>query len=362
MPILHQIQTNVLSIVCDRLINENSLNEDHEIAEYIYKDILPLIYNYQVIRKLGQGTFGIVYECVQNNNKFALKCPVIRNSKQDKGLKELKFGTREFMIQEYSASKLFNKCCPKHSLQMYDFYLFGPLCAIKMELFGLSLNQQLTHDLATSVIKQMLEISFELEKSQIIHNDLKLDNFLFDGTTVKLIDFGRALTKYHADYDLNCIALNKTENKQRTQLYKQVSAFSGPYCLMSPQQRNFKFHYFAQDKAAVILCIYYLQQKTYQKFEEIELPVTDQRKICQLINIFGSRAVENIVKDGHPYFGKQTELENELYHVWEEYGFRSVGPLGLLCEKLGIYNEPPLDTSSFDEETIELLDRVIKQI
>lgn len=53
-------------------------------------------------------------------------------------------------------------------------------------------NNGINEQLARNIFKQMVIAVEYIHSKNIVHHDLKLENFLYDGTTVKLIDFGLA--------------------------------------------------------------------------------------------------------------------------------------------------------------------------
>ncbi|CAL6000239.1 Kinase [Hexamita inflata] len=348
MPILRSIKSDIISIMFERFIKDIPLNNNQKLSDYIYETIFPALLKYKIIKTLGKGTYGIVYQCCQNDKIYAIKCPSIRYPEIQHGLEQFKRSTRSFMIQEYFASQRFNQSCKRFSLETHKLHIYGPLCAIQMEYFdGKDLMYYLhqnNYDY-NKICIQMQQITRELEKCNIIHNDIKLDNFLFDGKILKLIDFGLSQDMIHTrkQFENNIIIQQVNEDQ-----YKQVLEYSGPYCLISPQLKptDFITHYLQQDKAAVIMCLYYLQQKSIQFFndQKYKFPVDNKEKISQLINIFGAQKIEQIIKlSGHNLFGKRCDLEDALSPVWDKYSFLEVGPLGMLCETLGQFNKPKLN-------------------
>ncbi|CAL6016419.1 Kinase [Hexamita inflata] len=350
MPILRLIKSDIISIMFERFIKDIPLNNNQKLSDYIYETIFPTLLKYKIIKTLGKGTYGIVYQVCKNDKMLAIKCPFIRYLEIQHEQTQIK-NARSIIIQEYFATQRFHQSCKRFSLQPQRFHIYGPLCAIQMEYFDgkdliYFLHQQ-NYDY-NKICIQMQQITVELEKCGIIHNDIKLDNFLFDEKVLKLIDFGRSQDMIHTRKQFeNNITLQQVNDNQ---FYKQVLEYSGPYCLIS-KPTDFIIHYLQQDKAAVIMCLYYLQQQSIQFFndQKFKFPVDNKEKICQLINIFGAQKIESIIKlTGHNLFGKRCDLEDVLSSIWDKYGFLEVGPLGMLCETLGQYNKPKLNKENIN--------------
>ncbi|XP_029001310.1 serine/threonine-protein kinase 33 isoform X2 [Betta splendens] len=149
---------------------------------------------YQFGRKLGQGSFGVVYEAthIETQTKWAIK-EVCRPAAGSSKVKMLE--------QEINILKQVNHACVIQLKEVYNtanmIYLVTELCT------GGELNQLLrqkkyfTEDETRHIIRSLAEAVVYLHKKDIVHRDLKLENILVknseddDGRiNIKVTDFG----------------------------------------------------------------------------------------------------------------------------------------------------------------------------
>ncbi|XP_026233477.1 serine/threonine-protein kinase 33 isoform X2 [Anabas testudineus] len=149
---------------------------------------------YQFGRKLGQGSFGVVYEAthIETQTKWAIK-EVCRPAAGSSKVKMLG--------HEINILKQVNHDCIIHLKEVYDtakmIYLVTELCA------GGELNQLLqrkkvfTEDETRHIIRSLADAVVYLHKRDIVHRDLKLENILVKNSVdddgrinIKVTDFG----------------------------------------------------------------------------------------------------------------------------------------------------------------------------
>ncbi|XP_036386543.1 dual specificity tyrosine-phosphorylation-regulated kinase 4-like [Megalops cyprinoides] len=163
-----------------------------------------IAYRYEVLEKLGQGSFGLVLKCLDHKTKELVAVKVIHNIKSAKhmALKELEILDvirREDQENQYNVIHMKehmyfrNHICIVFELQGMDLFKL-----IKKNNFhGFSLSQ--THHYATSLVTTLQM----LHRHKIIHCDLKPENILLPKKghrNIKVADFGCSFYEYQKGY------------------------------------------------------------------------------------------------------------------------------------------------------------------
>ena len=155
---------------------------------------------YYIDHLIGSGGSSVVYVVTdENGTKLAMKIVNLAVQKPD---------VREGLLKEIEILKLFRGS--KRVIQMIDSYedVVNQKIYIIQELGGEDLRsfieknlKSYDYKLITNLWIQMLEAVKECHDRNILHADLKPENFLFVGDKLKLIDFGIALRV--GTYDMN---------------------------------------------------------------------------------------------------------------------------------------------------------------
>ena len=167
---------------------------DDNKGNYIAQQDDQVAYRYQIIKLLGKGTFGQVFECFdyKENQKCALK--IIKNQKRFNCQAHTEIKILKLLLEFDSE----NTNCVLH---IKDYFIFRNHICITSELLGSNLFQA-TRSPSVSlfsllkvkqIAQQILRSLKYLKKLNIVHCDLKPENILFvsdDACTVKLIDYG----------------------------------------------------------------------------------------------------------------------------------------------------------------------------
>ena len=150
---------------------------------------------YHCIKKLGEGSFGRIYEAVYNSEHFALKFEDINSNSNllssEASIMNYLKGTNIPLVRSYGTSGNYN--------------------ILIMQLMGQSLedliNIKKTFPIKTVCLLgyQMINILEFIHNKHIVHRDLKPDNFVMglneSAKNVHLLDFGLA-KKYRSSVTL----------------------------------------------------------------------------------------------------------------------------------------------------------------
>jgi dual specificity tyrosine-phosphorylation-regulated kinase 2/3/4 len=172
-------------------------------------------YRYEIIKKIGKGAFGDVYESLDHkrNRKIALK--IIRNEKRFHIQGEIEV---EILIKVSECPECVNilKCFNfrEHLCISFELHLKNLYESLKDRNFK-GFEEKNVKSIAICVLKGM---KF-LKEMRIIHADLKPENILFideKEENVKIIDFGSA-----------CMSGNKIHTYIQSRYYRSPEIYLG---------------------------------------------------------------------------------------------------------------------------------------
>ncbi|OMJ69570.1 hypothetical protein SteCoe_32659 [Stentor coeruleus] len=157
-----------------------------------------LAYRYEIIKLIGKGAFGQVYECLDHKYQENVAIKILKNKNRftQSGLSEIK------LLTDLDDTDSTGSIVKKYA----NFEFRGHLCIV-FELLSISLYEFLEkHNFSgmnKNIVKRIavqLLITLKLIHSLgVIHCDLKPENILFkyEGkSSIKLIDFGSACFQY----------------------------------------------------------------------------------------------------------------------------------------------------------------------
>ena len=177
---------------------------------------------YNLVKKLGEGSFGAIYSAKDNDNWYALK---LENKNKGQNLLE---------NEAYIMSYLRGRNIP----YIKSFGFSGEYNVLVMELMGKSLEnifenldiKKMTVNCVAKLGFQMIEILEYIHNKHIIHRDIKPDNFVMGlnekSKQLYLLDFGLA-KKYRSSSTLKHYPMIKKKNLTGTARYASINALNG---------------------------------------------------------------------------------------------------------------------------------------
>jgi len=151
-------------------------------------------YRYEVVKKLGKGSFGIVMRCFDHKDKEFIALKILKNKKRlhVQGLVEAK------LIENLNKKDPEDK---KNIIRKLDQFTFRKHLCLSFELLSVNLYDFIKMNnfqgFSLSLIKrfaiQILISLYFMRENNIVHCDLKPENILLrkiNKSGIKIIDFG----------------------------------------------------------------------------------------------------------------------------------------------------------------------------
>ncbi|CAK61054.1 unnamed protein product (macronuclear) [Paramecium tetraurelia] len=165
---------------------------DTKDGDYIFRQYDHIMYRYEMLEKLGHGSFGQVFKVIDHKQNQNAAIKIIKNDKK----------LQDQAIIEIDILKVVNQadssCC---LVKMLNHFIFRNHVCIVFELLSCTLYefiacndfQGLELDLIRRFAVQILQALMYLSECNIIHCDLKPENILLKDllkSGIKIIDFG----------------------------------------------------------------------------------------------------------------------------------------------------------------------------
>lgn len=167
---------------------------DSECNEYISRINEHIQYRYEVTKKLGKGSFGVVLKCYDHKTREYMALKILKNKRRlyKQGLVEAK------LIKHLNDKDLDDK---KNIIRRIDQFNFRKHLMIIFEMLSVNLYEfiKMNHfqGFSLNLIKrfaiQILISLYYLSENNIVHCDLKPENILLrkiNKSGIKIIDFG----------------------------------------------------------------------------------------------------------------------------------------------------------------------------
>ena len=239
---------------------KNNINENMNI---LYKNLsIPVInlYDYKIIKSIGEGTYGTIFEVSRkiNNQKFAMKKVLFKNINILKNV--LNSLELSFSLKHENILKIYGIYIKYLNIEKYLLYILMELAETDWNLSIIQRSRQklyYSENELNIILSQLTSALYYLQKNNIVHRDIKPENILIfktkEGKNIyKICDFGEAKK-------INDISLEKSHSLRGTNIYmspllyrsfkdkiKQVEhnvfksdVFSLGYCLIYSSEMNF---------------------------------------------------------------------------------------------------------------------------
>ena len=159
-----------------------------------------LDYRYEIVSLIGQGTFGVVCECIDHKTKNHVAVKLVRNKKSFNKQAAIEISILR-AIKEGDCEDLMPV------IKMINYFVFRNHVCLVFDLLSISLYefckmnkvQGLKEKQIKSFTKQILNGLCYLKSLSIIHCDLKPENILITSSTckkLKIIDLGSSCFVY----------------------------------------------------------------------------------------------------------------------------------------------------------------------
>ena len=184
-------------------MNNNNLNGGAGYSNYKKKSSIDLVNNslnindYNIIKQIGEGTFGKIFEVEDyNHHHFALKKLLANSVKEMEMLKseyELLLGLEGLNINLIHIYGIENKKLDKTTFVVYVLMELA-ICDWEKEIFNREKKHQYYSEEELIIILKNLIYTFaELQRNNISHRDIKPQNILLcKNNILKIADFGEA--------------------------------------------------------------------------------------------------------------------------------------------------------------------------
>ena len=181
-----------------------------------------LLNKYTIIKKLGEGSFGLIYSAKSLHNWYAIKL-----ESRNKGQNLLE---NEACIMCYLKGKRIPIIKSYANDLRYNILIMELMGKSLEEIFETLPNKKMSVNCVAKLGLQMVQILEYIHDKHIIHRDIKPDNFVMGrgekSKYVYLLDFGLA-KKYRSSTTLLHYRMIKKKNLTGTARYASINALNG---------------------------------------------------------------------------------------------------------------------------------------
>ena len=299
------VQPNILN---NSILINNIIREPYETVN---------LAEYQLVREIGKGTFGRIYEVIwmRNNKHYALKKEELRDYEFVKVRQRRNDAIKNFIRKTHCngvVSLYGNLIIPMG--QKFQYFELMEMCERDFEQeikARAAINRIYTEMELMNVMFQMISTLSVLQKNHITHRDIKPQNILISNGIYKLCDFGDIRVMQREG-----IVIQRVRGSE---LYMSPILFNGLRAKVIQVRHNT----YKSDVFSLGMCFFLAACLSYDGLVEIR-ELTDMNQKLYIINKYlahkYSQKIINII-----YYMLQTEEQNRPDFINLEYFIKQNG-------------------------------------
>ena len=263
------------SILNDRYDNKFNLRKKEQIMKLLEKeyenginDIEPdenfIPEDFDIIKQIGEGTFGKIYciEWPKNKKKYAMKKMILRTMEELNVNQEKTNILFNFIKKTHcnGVIRLYGDQCEQKNEAEYIYYVLMELASIDWEneiKKRSEIKKFYTEGELIKILTQLIESFALLQKNNITHRDIKPQNILIVSNKYKICDFGEAKIVPTEGVIQQSI--------RGTELYMSPILFKA----LNNRQKNIVHNTYKSDVFSLGMCILLAATLTYQSLYDI---------------------------------------------------------------------------------------------
>ena len=151
---------------------------------------------YDILKKLGEGTYGTVYKCFDNRKQQTVAVKKLKFHHENEGIPATSIREIGILRSLNHENLVFLKDIARDDGEKNSLYLSFEMMDMDLGTFIKSRNRTVPIFEVKKIVYEILKGVNHLHENRVFHRDLKPDNVLIskDLTKVKLADFGLSRT------------------------------------------------------------------------------------------------------------------------------------------------------------------------
>lgn len=150
-----------------------------------------IAYRYKILRNIGTGSYGLVYQCLDLITKEIKVLKQLRPSRS-RFKNEVKLFEQEIAVMRHLNHKNMPTLYDAFSINRDFFYVMNYIEGENLEKQIFEHNKMFDEKHSLLFLERLLELVHVLHQKNIYHLDLRIPNIILNNDEVKLIDFGLA--------------------------------------------------------------------------------------------------------------------------------------------------------------------------
>ena len=243
---------------------ENGVNGNNGINYEIEPDENFIPEDFDIIKQIGEGTFGKIYciEWPKNKKRYAMKKMILRTMEELNVNQEKTNILFNFIKKTHcnGVIKLYGDQCEQKNEAEYRYYVLMELAHIDWEneiKKRSEMKKYYTEGELIEILYQLIESFALLQKNNITHRDIKPQNILIVNNKYKICDFGEAKIVPSEGVIQQSI--------RGTELYMSPILFKA----LNNRQKNIVHNTYKSDVFSLGMCILLAATLTYQSLYDI---------------------------------------------------------------------------------------------